>query len=292
MPRPLRVHLPGAFYHATLRGNHQQDIFVAPDDRRLLNRIAARAFGKFGARLHAYCWMSNHLHFLVRVDTQPLSNPMRNIAAEFARAMQSKLATTGHFFERRFHASLVDSDAYLMELVRYVHLNPVRAGIVDRPDAFPWSSHHAYVGRRNEPWVETDFVLRLFGQSRSTAILAYTRFLLAADALEWNPEPAIVGKSRELGAFERWSRTEDFLKTRKTAENLEQLIEEACDRFAIQRARLNSPLRDRYAMQVRAWIANQASSRHIAGLSAVARALSRDESTLRHALRVYAKEIE
>ncbi len=90
--------------------------------------------------------MTNHLHLLMQVQDVPLSNPMRNIASEFARAMQRKLETTGHFFERRYHASLVDTDAYLLELIRYTHLNPVRAGIVAQPALYPWSSHHAYVG--------------------------------------------------------------------------------------------------------------------------------------------------
>ena len=170
MPRPLRIHLPGGFYHVTLRGNHQQDVFAADGDRRLLNVIVARALGKSGARLHAYCWMRNHLHFLLQVSDQPLAIPMRSIASEFARAMQIKLETTGHFFERRFHASLVDTDAYLLELIRYIHLNPVRAGVVSDPSEFRWSSHHCYIGTRVEPWVTVDFVLGVFASERRQAV--------------------------------------------------------------------------------------------------------------------------
>ena len=146
----------------TLRGNHQRPIFLADRDRSLLNTIVARAIDNFDARLHAYCWMTNHLHLLLQVGVVPLSDPMRNIAAEFARAMQIKLQTTGHFFERRYHATLVDADAYLLELIRYIHLNPVRAGIVSYPSQYPWSSHHAYIGAREEPWVTTEFGLSMF----------------------------------------------------------------------------------------------------------------------------------
>jgi len=96
MPRPRRVHVDGGFYHVTLRGNHQQNIFVAEGDQRLLSQIVARAVEKHGARVHAYCRMTNHLHFLVQVSETPLGKPMHQIAAEFARAMQAKLQTTGH----------------------------------------------------------------------------------------------------------------------------------------------------------------------------------------------------
>src|SRR6187399_2766342 len=156
MPRPPRIHVPNGFYHTTLRGNHRENIFVVDSDRLLLNTIVERALAKHGARIHAYCWMTNHLHLLVQVGKDPLAAPMRQIACEFARRMQAKLQTTGHFFERRYHAKLVDADSYLLELIRYIHLNPVRGGLVESPSQYRWSSHHAYLGTRSEDWVTTD----------------------------------------------------------------------------------------------------------------------------------------
>ena len=125
MPRRLRIHVPGGFYHVTLRGNHQQPIFERDEDRWLLNLIVARALDRHDARLHAYCWMGNHLHLLLQVGVSHLGMPMRQIAAEFARAIQLRMATTGHFFERRYHATLIEAT-----------------------DGYPWSSHHAYLGER------------------------------------------------------------------------------------------------------------------------------------------------
>jgi REP element-mobilizing transposase RayT len=292
MPRRLRVHLPGGFYHVTLRGNHQQNIFAAENDRSLLNLIVARAIEKFGTRVHAYCWMSTHPHFLMQVSDEPLSSPMRQIGAEFARAMQVKLETTGHYFERRYHATLVDADSYLLELVRYIHLNPVRAGLVSDPAGHRWSSHHAYLGTRVESWVTTDFALRMFGGERARAVAAYQRFLNCEPQQPWTPaseggiQPLVVG-SPEFVA--RVRRTSVPMSVRGT---LSDLIAEVCRRFEVDPEKLDSPLRDTYLTKVRPWIAHQAKVRHIATLSAVARILGRDEATLREAIRTYPEEIE
>lgn len=242
MPRRLRIHVPGGFYHATLRGNHQQNIFVADGDFYLLNKLVARAIEKFGAHLHAYCWMSNHLHLLVQVGDVPLANPMRQIAAEFARAMQSKIATTGHYFERRYHAVLVDSDAYLLELIRYIHLNPVRAGMVSNTAAYPWSSHHAYAGNRTEPWVTTDFALKMFASSRECAIAAYLDFV-SAGGDERVVEKIVTGfqiapASRGEPAVAR--PTPSALASRQR-QDLAGLISEACLRFVVDADELATP---------------------------------------------------
>jgi REP element-mobilizing transposase RayT len=292
MPRRSRIHVPGAFYHVTLRGNHRQDIFVAEHDRALLNVIVARSLDKYGARLHAYCWMRNHLHLLVQVGTEPLSNPMRDLAGEFARAMQAKLVTTGHFFEHRYHANLVDTDSYLKELVRYIHLNPVAAGVVDHPARFPWSSHHVYSGTRDEPWVTTDFVLGIFGSSRKAAISAYLEFVASDDAGEWQPPDVQL----EPLTDRRFDRAVGLVPNAPAAvgsrKSLDELVADACARFEVSREVLAEPIRNSYLTKVRAWIANHAVKQRIASLSDVARLLGRDEATLREAMRRYPHEVE
>jgi putative transposase len=296
MPRRLRIHLPGGFYHVTLRGNHRRAIFLAEDDRLLLNLIVARALEKFDARLHAYCWMTNHLHFLLQAGAIPLANPMRQIAAEFARAMQSKLETTGHFFERRYHASLVDVDSYLLELVRYIHLNPVRACIAADAAGFRWSSHHTYMGSRREPWVTTDFVLAMFGAERGCAQSAYRKFLCCDAAMTWSPpvdergnQLAVLGDDNFIARSQGSSMATTSARPQGS---LSELVAEACRRFEIDSSRLIAPVRDRYLTKVRAWIAHQARERGIASLAAVARELGRDESTLREAMRLHNNEID
>jgi len=292
MPRRLRIYQPGGFYHVTLRGNHQQTIFFADSDRSLLDIIVARSMEKFGARLHAYCWMGNHIHLVIQVGAESLANPMRQIASEFARAMQIKLDTTGHFFERRYHAILVDTDAYLMELLRYVHLNPVRARLVRHVSQYLWSSHHAYIGARSEPWITTDFCLGLFASDRTSAVAAYLAFLATDQQKEWEPScmtrplESALDTSGAVAAIQKQS----SMKRRR--QSLEELLAEACQRFEVERTDLDSPVRNAYMTKVRAWIAHQATRRGVASRCAVARAIGRTESTLRHAIQSYPSEVE
>jgi putative transposase len=284
MPRRLRVHVPGGFYHVTLRGNHQQDVFHAEGDRFLLNAIVARAIAKYDARIHAYCWMTNHLHFLVQVGAEPLSSLMRQVASGYARAFQAKFATTGHLFERRYHAILVDEHAYFLQLMRYIHLNPVRAGLVQRPNQYRWSSHLAYARGEGERWLTTDFALSIFSTERRAAHVAYRRFIEEPEAPEdieqFKSEASVI-----LGddAFvERVCRPAVRIASRQS---LDSLLVEGCERFGISESILCSETREAAAVQARAWVASQAVSRGIATLSAVARRLGRDRATLRYAMR-------
>lgn len=292
MGRRLRVHLPGGIYHVTLRGNHARPIFHHPQDRRLLEKIVIRALENFACRLHAYCWMTNHLHLVLQAAADPISRPMHNIAAEFARAMQLKLETTGHFFERRFHATLVDSDSYMLELLRYVHLNPVEARICASVDDYRWSSHHNYTGRRIDPWVTTDFALGILSADRARAMERYRAFIGIAQDVVWQPSMAMAKGAAVMGNAEFVARVTKQLRPVVTRQSLADLINEAIARFEISREILFSPLRDRYAVQVRAWIAYQAGQRGIATLAAVARELGRTEGALRSAVRAYPGEVE
>jgi len=290
MPRPHRIHVDDGFYHVTLRGNHQRDIFVAEGDQRLLNCIVERAVEKYRVRVHAYCWMTNHLHFLMQVSDEPLGKPMRLIAAEFARAMQAKLQTTGHFFERRYHATLVDEESYLKSVVRYIHLNPVEAGIACDPADFPWSSHRAYLGAAREPWLHTDFVLQMFGSTVEHAMAAYKGFMDVAIE-DWEPRDKSGLESAGHVAVSN-DRPRHGLPKPTSRQSLTELIAEACARFGVGLEGLTSPVRDEYMTIVRAWIANQARVRHVASLADVARELRRHEATLRQAMKRYPKEIE
>jgi putative transposase len=293
MPRRLRVHQDGGFYHVTLRGNHQRAIFFADSDRHLLNAIVARTIEKFDARLHAYCWMTNHLHLLMQVGVKPLANPMRDIAAGYARAMQLKLQTTGHFFERRYHATLVDADAYLLELIRYIHMNPVRAGLVTDARVYPWSSHHAYLGARNEPWVTTGFALGMFSDDRARAVPAYRNFVGSSADTAWiGSMSSNGGVESVLGNAEFIARLRNKASAPIVRQTLTELLSEACRRFQVEPGQLQSEVRDPHVTKVRAWIARQASERHVATLAAVARALGRNEATLRYAMRAYPNECE
>jgi len=289
MPRPPRIHLPGGFYHATLRGNHRQDIFLQDCERTLLNKIVARALEKQRARLHAYCWMTNHLHFLVQVGETPLGKLMQQIASEYARAFQSKLETTGHLFENRYYATMVDTDAYLLEALRYVHQNPVRAKLVCNAADYPWSSHQTYLGHAVEPWVTTDFALAQFSSDRARAVVRYRSFVDEIPPAEIAEERSALENGAPLLG------NPDFLAKhvpKARAPLLETIIADACRHFSVTLADLRSPLRTSRIVAARAWIAHTAIRDGAAKMAAIARELNRDESTLRSAIRSHTKDIE
>jgi putative transposase len=289
MPRPLRIHVPGAFYHVTLRGNHRQSIFFTPADRRLFDDMTAEVLAKFTARLHAYCWMTNHVHMLIQVGDIPLGRMMLRIAGQYARTVQRRLHTTGHLFEKRYHSILIDADAYLLQLLRYIHLNPVRAHMVIHPSDYPWSSHHAYVGTVVQPWVTTTVALNLFHPERHLAIAAYQRFIdhnvgrpAASPFLECNPNDARILGSDDFAA--KLLGTDWRPRSRKTLMNL---IDEACQQFSITEDALLSSSSQRHLTKARAWIAHQAITLRIASLCEVARHFRRTEAGLRQSVKLH-----
>jgi REP element-mobilizing transposase RayT len=270
-------------YHVTLRGNHRQDIFFIPEDRSLLTHIVKEIITDCNAQLHAYCYMTNHVHALLQVTNVPLSRIMLLVAGRYARRVQARLQTTGHLFEKRYHAVLVDVDEYLLTLIRYIHLNPVRAGLAQSPDDYAWSSHHTYLGRRSEPWVTTGFALHMLGPDRERAIAAYDVLLQSAPAssplLECNArDPRILGgdafAQRVLGA--NWLPASDGA--------LQKLIADACARFAATELELRSPSRLTHLAQARAWVIEQALRAGIASVASLARYFNRDTSSIRQAV--------
>jgi len=295
MGRPLRIHAPGAMYHVTLRGNHRQDIFFTPADRHRFSDLIADSLERFHARLHAYCYMTNHVHALIQVGDEPLGGLMMRVAGQYARITQSGLKTTGHLFEKRYYPVLVDADRYLIALLRYIHMNPVRAGLAASPLAYPWSSHHVYLGRRMEPWVTTDLALAQFSTSRPQAVDAYRRFVD-----ETARDPAAQSPLLECNANDRRILgTDDFARTLlgdrwtpKSRKSIEVLIGEACAHFNCTPTELGSKSRNAQLVAARAWVAHEAVAGRVASIAEIARRFNRDESSLRHALETHTKAFE
>lgn len=287
MGRRLRLHLPGGFYHTTLRGNHRENIFTFESDRLLLNSIVRYALEKHGARIHAYCWMTNHLHMLVQVGEDPLAGFMRRIASGYARAYQSKRQTTGHLFEKRYHSVLVDADNYLLTLLRYIHLNPVRAKLVSVADDYRWSSHHAYSGDPVDDWVTTNFGWKLFSRERCGAIRAYRNFV-ACDAAEIPSPFADIDEDRPdiLGDDAFFERVRQQVKLPPSRQTLDSLIADGCQRFGLAFHELASELRNERIVAARGWIAKRAIERRIATVSEVARVVGCTTKTIRRALQL------
>ena len=156
MARPLRIEFPGAVYHVTSRGDRREDIFTDDEDRHGLLEVVAQALSRFDAEALAYCLMSNHYHFVLHTRQANLSLLMRHINGVYTQAFNRRHDKVGHLFQGRFKAILVDRDAYLLEVCRYVDLNPVRARMVRKPGAWAWSSYRAHVGQMAAPdWLDT-----------------------------------------------------------------------------------------------------------------------------------------
>ena len=178
MTRKTRIHYPGALYHVMLRGNARQTVFYQDAEYRYFEDILAQGLEQFEIVLHAYCWMKNHVHMALQVREKPLSKLMQNISQRYTWWFNKRHDRVGHVFQGRYKAVLVDKDAYLAELIRYIHLNPVRAGLVTDPMDYPWSSHGAYAGNTRPPdWLKIDRGLGQFGQTEPEARAAYLHFM-------------------------------------------------------------------------------------------------------------------
>ena len=139
--------------------------------------ILQYAVEKFDCRIHGFCCMTNHIHLVIQTGEISLSRIMQNISIRYTKWINFTRSRTGHLFQGRYKALLLDADEYLLELIRYVHLNPVRAGIVAVPEEHPWSGHHAYLGTITLPWLTTDWVLSQFSGNIKKARAGYRSFV-------------------------------------------------------------------------------------------------------------------
>lgn len=184
MGRPLRLEFDGALYHVTSRGDRREDIYLSDEDRRDWLEVLATTCKRFNWVVHSYCLMSNHYHLMVQTIEGNLSNGMRQLNGHYTRKFNQRYGLVGHLFQGRFKAILVQKENYLLELSRYIVLNPVRAKMVQTPEQWPWSSFRCTAGNDIKPaWLDTDWLLSQFGSNRSQAISAYESFVLAGVGL-------------------------------------------------------------------------------------------------------------
>jgi len=177
MARKPRIVYPGALYHVMLRGNDGQTIFFDDKDRTRFYLLLQEGIERFGHRVHGFCLMTNHVHLAIQMGEIPLSRILQNLGFRYTRWVNWRQKRSGHLFQGRYRAVLVDADIYLRELVRYIHLNPVRAGVVKEPEDYGWSGHRAYLGLEIIPWLTTDWVLSQFSKRLSQARKAYSSYV-------------------------------------------------------------------------------------------------------------------
>ncbi len=194
MPRPLRVEYCGALLHIMARGNRREPIFLDDEDRADFLRRVIRLKSRFEIEVHAFVLMPNHVHLVVRRRHRSVGSFMLALLSPFALAFNRRHGTVGHVFQSRYKGLVCEDETYLLRLIRYVHHNPLRAGLT-RSTHFLWSSYAAYLDDNLWPWVDTAPVLALFGRDASEACEAFREF--------HEGEHAIVESGGEFGVTER-----------------------------------------------------------------------------------------
>jgi len=180
MTRPLRIEFPGAIYHVTSRGNARRKIFLDDADREAFLTTLAWVVERFKWICHAYCLMDNHFHLMIETPEPNLSRGMRQLNGVYTQSFNRRHRKVGHVFQGRFKAILVERDSYLLELARYVVLNPVRAKMVKVPDDYAWSSYRATLGLAPVAGgLSIDWLLGQFAKTKAVARQRYQTFVQA-----------------------------------------------------------------------------------------------------------------
>ena len=178
MPRKARLDVPDTIYHITSRGDRQEPIYRDHTDRRSWLQILGNVCLHHHWRVYAYCQMGNHYHFVVKPLEASLSVGMRDLNSLYTQRFNARHKTCGHVFQGRFHSEIVHRQSHLLELMRYVVLNPVRAGMVATPGGWQWSSYEMTCDATLAPeWLETEWVLGQFADGNADAVAAYRRFV-------------------------------------------------------------------------------------------------------------------
>ncbi|WP_332858756.1 transposase [Janthinobacterium svalbardensis] len=180
MTRPLRLEFAGALYHVTSRGDRRSTIYRDDTDRIAWQAVLALVCERYHFVIHSFCQMNNHYHLLVETVEANLSQGMRQLNGVYTQHFNRRHKLVGHVLQGRYKAILVQKETYLLELARYIVLNPVRAHMVTSPDDWHWSSHHYFLDDVAPPcWLACDWLLSQFGDTREEAIANYSRFVAA-----------------------------------------------------------------------------------------------------------------
>ena len=269
-----------------MRGNARQDIFFDDEDRIRFYLLLQEGTEKYGHRIHAFCLMTNHVHLAIQVGDVSLSRIMQNLTFRYTKWINWRQNRSGHLFQGRYQAVLVDADSYLQELTRYIHLNPVRANMVQTPEEYPWSGHRAYLGREIIPWLTTDWVLSLFSQKSTQARIGYRNFVDQGkdDGYQKEYHSGSAHESRVLGddAFIDKILTNAGSKPLKRI-SLEDILQKVHLKYGIEEMDLKATGKNRKHSEARgvaAWLLLETGA---ATLSELSRVTGRDISTLSNA---------
>ncbi len=291
MPRQARLDVPGALHHIMLRGINKSPIFEDDQDRKLFLVRLERNVTAADARVYAWVLMTNHVHILFKSGKQGISDVMKKQLTWYAQYYNRRHKRSGHLFENRYKSILCDEDNYLLALIRYIHLNPIRANIVktiEELDRYPWCGHSAVTGKRECPWMDGDFVLAQFGDTKRKARSEYRRFVREGIGMGRQPELTGGGLVRSKGGWaqvvsaRRSGRKEEYderilgsgdfvnailkeveektlrqLKLRRAGKTISKIIDQECDRSRISPKELKGGSRRRDVSVLRIKIAKR-----------------------------------
>lgn len=290
MPRKLRLHVPGGVYHVMTRGNDKQKIFYSSQDYWKLSLLIKNGLERFQHKILAFCYMENHIHLVIQVEDTPLSTIMHNLNFRYTQYINNKLERVGHLFQGRFKSILVDSEAYLDELIRYVHLNPVRANIVSLPEEYSWSSYRDYLGYGKCTWVDTSQVLDHFNLNRDIAVESLKNHTLAG--LQDSQKEFEKSLKGEFLGDEKFIRRLGFEVRAPglTIVDIPKIIDAFGEQLQLSQADLRSSSKERHITRGRAILAYIVSRIEGARLSELAEVLGRNVSTLSRQLKGVTKD--
>ena len=257
MARRPRIEVPGGLYHIITRGNNRRKIFRSHDDYLKFTSMVAQQKAKLPFYLYAYCLMPNHAHLLIERQDDKISRIMQGLLTGYSQYFNRKYKKIGHLFQGRFKAILCQTDRYLGELVRYIHLNPVRAKMVKRPEDYEYSGHRAYIDRDTSGLVDTEPVLRHFGGTKARAVETYQRFVAAGVGEPSQAEYYRASEGQLLGSDEFLKeikhRVGDHRAAPKTIErtSIEDLLSAAAKASGLSRQELCSKSKNRVTVAVR-----------------------------------------
>ncbi|MGH7884447.1 MAG: transposase [Thermodesulfobacteriota bacterium] len=252
MARKPRIHKPGGYYHVIIRGNDRQEIFFDEQDRIYYESLISEGVERFKYKVHAYSFMSNHVHLLIQVSDIKLSKIIQNISFRYTKYINKKKSRIGHLFQGRYKAILIDADSYLLELVRYIHLNPVRANMVEKLEEYKWSGHLCYLGKIKKKWFSTNEVLSQFSARKGKARSKYQEFVYEGIGVEGVNYKREIKEGRIMGEDKF---IEEVLKENEEKEDkileMEVIIKRVCKYYGMTEKELRRKDKNRDIGNVR-----------------------------------------
>jgi REP element-mobilizing transposase RayT len=269
-------------YYVVLRSNPGRHIFGEAADYGEFERLLAVALERCRANVHAFCWTNNAIHLAVEISDVSVGRLVQRLTSQYARRMHKSKGGSGHLFQQRYQAILIEPEVYLLRLIRHIHYVPVREALTTQLDDYGLSSHSAYLGVTRVPWLTRRLAIRMLTRSGRPADAAY-RDLINKPADPRDTERFERGSRRDprvLGEVNLALTVPNRSRERENADSLDRIIDAVVQRLGVERSALLSKSRQRQLALARALVTWHAIERGIATLAEVGRKLQRDPSTL------------